>query len=207
MTGDRQPASGGEALACRCAQIRRLDGDEARQYASEHLRLIAGSRCFRTDCSPRARRRDDGLRPMSRAQALTHCYQKRTLIPSFDGPDLAELILLEPLAAEQALNLPSSRQAATELRPARSGQASRPALRISAACASERRSPVAEPTDGASDEHAEADQSAGSRDALSLAQVPGSDNAEVAPVEGGDLADVKPLGEGDHARVHYLQAQ
>jgi hypothetical protein len=31
-------------LTCRCAQIRRLDGEEARRYAVQHLRLIEQGR-------------------------------------------------------------------------------------------------------------------------------------------------------------------
>ena len=31
-------------LKCRCAKIRRLDGEEARRYAAEHLRLVERGR-------------------------------------------------------------------------------------------------------------------------------------------------------------------
>jgi hypothetical protein len=33
-----------QMLTCRCAQIRRLDGDEVQRYAAGHLRLIERGR-------------------------------------------------------------------------------------------------------------------------------------------------------------------
>ena len=33
-----------QVLTCRCAEIRRLDGEEAQRYSTEHLRLIERGR-------------------------------------------------------------------------------------------------------------------------------------------------------------------